>query len=78
MRLYVWEKVLHDYGAGMIVALAPDLDSALEMGRAEGRAVAAAMGEVAPEIVELGLTTAEIARAVAAGTPRLWFVYGGG
>ena len=28
MKLFVWEDVLHDYTSGMMVALAPDVESA--------------------------------------------------
>lgn len=50
MKLYVWEKVLWDYSSGMIVALAPDMETALAMAREQGDWIARDMGEVAPEV----------------------------
>ena len=71
MRLYVWTEVLYDYTAGMIVVLAPDLETAMELGRAEGLdSIPRDMGMVAPEVTELpGCEPLK---------PRIWMVHGGG
>ena len=71
MKLYVWQNVLHSYTAGMIVALAPDMETALELGRASeaSETAAADMGRAAPEVTDVGWVAAK---------PKLWLVYGGG
>ena len=70
MKLYVWEKVLWDYSAGMIVALAPDMETALALARdSDSPSAPAEMGRVAPEVTDLGWV---------ASKPKLWLVYGGG
>lgn len=66
MKLYVWENVLCDYTCGMIVALAPDLETALRL--ADSR-VREEMGGKDPEVTELGDSDVE---------PRVWSVHGGG
>jgi hypothetical protein len=70
MKLYIWTGVLYDYSSGMIVALAPDLGAALELGRSTGSdAVAQDMGAKTPEVIELGRVRHE---------PKIWYVHGGG
>lgn len=71
MRLYVWQGVLWDYTAGMIVALAPDMETALALARASeyGDAASADMGKTAPEVTDVGWV---------ASKPKLWLVHGGG
>jgi prevent-host-death family protein len=66
MKLYVWEDVLRDYGSGMIVAVAPDLESALAT--ADSDRMREEMGRVTPTVVEIGN----------AASPQLWHVWGGG
>jgi hypothetical protein len=69
MNLYVWKDVLCDWGCGMIVALAPDMDTALKMARAcEYASAAQEMGRVEPEVIEV----------LAPATARLWAVHGSG
>jgi hypothetical protein len=71
VRLYVWEDVLTDWSSGMIVALAPDLDTAIALVRdnpAMGSYYAADMGKVQPTVIDL---TSDI-------QPRVWAVHGGG
>ena len=65
MKLYVWQDVLTDYTGGMIVALAPDLETALNM--AEG-IIRADMGKVDPIVIDLDGTP----------EPAFWHVWGGG
>ena len=67
MKLFIWEDVLRDYSAGMIVALAPDLESALAAVRDDSY-VRAAMGEAKPEVIEIGPNT----------QAQTWYVHGGG
>ena len=67
MKLYVWTEVLCDYTCGMIVALAPDLETALPLG--ETTSVREAMGGEPPEVIELGPVNVP---------PRVWHVWGGG
>lgn len=71
MKLYVWQGVLRDYTEGMIVALAPDMETALALARAGeyGDTAAAEMGRTAPEVTDLGWV---------ASKPKLWLVHGGG
>lgn len=69
MKLYVWEDVLWDYSHGMIVALAPDLETALDLGRDQGDWVAGDMGKTKPEVIDLGPAPVEA---------KLWLVHGGG
>lgn len=69
MRLYVWTNVLWDYGPGMIVALAPDLDTALALARTMHPSVPLDMGGTAP---------ADVIEVTAASGPRVWFQHGGG
>jgi hypothetical protein len=66
VRLYIWEDVLTDYTSGMIVALAPDLESALAT--VDNDYVRGEMGRVTPVVVEISDSTA----------PQSWHVYGGG
>jgi hypothetical protein len=66
MKLYIWENVLQDYSSGMIVALAPDLESALATAASES--VREEMGRVTPAVVEIGDGT----------EPQSWHVWGGG
>jgi hypothetical protein len=65
MKLYVWEDVLRDYTAGMIVALAPDLESA--MATVDEDYVRADMGRVQPDVIEITDDT----------PAQSWFVFGG-
>ena len=79
MKLYVWENVLRDYAAGMIVALAPDMETALALARESvcGAIASAEMGKTAPETTETGITPRFWAnsrhtyrpRAIPSGTP---------
>lgn len=73
MRLYVWTEVLYDYTAGMIVALAPDLDTALHVARIAPdlpARTAEEMGREEPRVTELpGCEDVD---------PRVWAVNGGG
>jgi hypothetical protein len=66
MRLYVWEKVLTDWSDGMIVAVAPDLETALRL--AESSYDRGEMGRVEPTVIEFNDP----------GEPRIWRVHGGG
>jgi hypothetical protein len=66
MKLYVWKDVLYGYSAGMIVALAPDLESALAT--VEEGYVRAVMGEVKPTVIDLADDV----------KPQSWWVHGGG
>ena len=67
MKLMVWTDVLCDYTCGMIVALAPSLETALHL--TDRPSVREDMVRVDPEVTELGEVDAE---------PRVWFVFGGG
>lgn len=71
MKLYVWQDVLWDYSHGMIVALAPDMETALALARAGeySDTAAAEMGRTAPEVTDVGWVAAK---------PKLWLVHGGG
>jgi hypothetical protein len=69
MKLYVWEDVLRDYTAGMIVALAHDLDEAIAL-FPDDETVRAEMGKVKPTVTALG----ECRSVKAEG----WYVWGGG
>jgi hypothetical protein len=66
MKLYIWEDVLRDYSSGMIVALAPDLESALATAASES--VREEMGRVTSAVVEISDST----------EPQSWHVWGGG
>ena len=65
MKLYIWEDVLRDYSAGMIVAIAPDLETALAT--ADSDSVREEMGRVTPTVIEIDGST----------TPQSWHVWGG-
>jgi hypothetical protein len=67
MKLFVWTDVLCDYSCGMIVALAPDLETALPL--AESSTIRGEMGSSTPEVIDLGPVAAE---------PKVWHVWGGG
>lgn len=68
MKLYIWTDVLCDYtSCGMIVALAPDLETALSL--ADPGTVRAEMGQETPEMIDLGPVEVQ---------PRVWHVWGGG
>ena len=72
MKLYVWTGVLYDYTAGMIVALAPDLETALAVARKGEYSYAAPeeMGRETPQVINLpGCEPVE---------PQVWVVHGGG
>lgn len=70
MKLFVWQDVLWDYTDGMIVALAPDLETALALARdSEFYGAPGDMGKTEPEVIDLGRVDAE---------PKLWAVHGGG
>lgn len=71
MKLYVWQDVLQNYSAGMIVVLAPDMETALQLGRASeySDTAAADMGRTAPEVTDVGWVAAK---------PKLWLIHGGG
>ena len=67
MKLYVWTDVLCDYSAGMAVALAPDLETAL-----------AALDKNAGYHLDLPvdkMTAIDLSGEV---EPQAWYVYGGG
>lgn len=71
MKLYVWTDVLCDYVCGMIVALAPDLETALTIAREHkyyGSHYSAEMGKNEPTVIDLSGDV----------TPQVWAVYGGG
>lgn len=68
MRLYVWEDVLRDYTPGMIVALAPDLDTAIQIVREQSHWAASEMSKP-NTMINLG-DNDRIA-------PRAWICYGG-
>lgn len=67
MKLYVWEDVLHDYTAGMIVAVAPDLESALAAVTDSGH-VRSEMGRQIPLVIDISDDT----------PAQVFYVYGGG
>lgn len=71
MKLYVWQDVLWDYSHGMIVALAPDMETALALVRTSqySDTAAADMGKTEPEVTDLGWVNSK---------PKLWLVHGGG
>jgi hypothetical protein len=70
MKLFIWTDVLADYSSGMIVALAPNLETALELARAtDAYSAPGDMGTHEPEVIELGRVHHE---------PKLWYVHGGG
>lgn len=69
MNLYVWTDVLTDYSSGMVVALAPDMDTALKMAREKDEFVARDMGQYAPVAV---------IPVLAEPQAYLWFAKGGG
>jgi hypothetical protein len=66
VKLYVWTDALRDYTAGMIVALAPDLETALTAAAEDY--VRAEMGRQDPEVIEISNDT----------PARVFWVYGGG
>jgi len=65
MKLYVWKDVLRDYSAGMIVALAPNLETALTL--TDDIFARSDIGRYTPEVVTV-TTDAE---------PKFWCVHGG-
>ena len=67
MKLYVWEDVPWDYSHGMIVALAPDMETALALARDSRYSETAAgdMGKTEPEVTDLGWVNSK---------PKLWLV----
>lgn len=67
MKLFVWENVLHDYTAGMAVAVAPDLDTALRVLDAKAS-------------YDLNLPVRNLTVIDLEGTviPDGWYVHGGG
>jgi hypothetical protein len=67
VKLFVWENVLTDYSSGMIIALAPDLEAALQLAP-DSAAIRSDMGAVTPEVIEV-TTDSE---------PRFWHIWGGG
>lgn len=71
MKLYVWQDVLWDYSHGMIVALAPDMETALALARVSEHSdtAPADMGKTEPEVTDLGWVNSK---------PKLWLVHGGG
>jgi hypothetical protein len=66
VKLFVWEKVLYDYSPGMIVAVAPDLETALATVQEDY--VRAEMGRETPVVIDLAGDV----------EPQAWWVYGGG
>lgn len=69
MKLYVWKDVLCDWTCGLIVALAPDLETALKL--IDEDWVRREMGANFPEVVDLGPLGPVL-------EPRAWWVSGGG
>jgi len=65
VKLYIWEEVLCDYKCGMIVALAPDLESAMAAEPIDY--VRAEMGRVSPKVIEINPDV----------QAQTWHVYGG-
>ena len=65
-KLFVWEGVLANYSSGMIVVLAPDLETALAITKDDY--MRADMGRVTPTVVDL---SGKI-------EPQIWYVHGGG
>jgi hypothetical protein len=65
MNLYIWEGVLTGYTDGMIVAIAPNLETALTAAGADY--LRADMGRVTPTVIEINDNT----------KPECWHVYGG-
>lgn len=71
MKLYVWKDVLYDYSAGMIVVLAPDLETAFATVKADPATYERHledMGKETPAVVDLAGDV----------EPQAWWVYGGG
>ncbi len=67
MKLYVWTEVLMDYTYGMIVSIAPDLESALAS--CDTSYVRAEMGEKTPLVIDLSDPDVKA---------QTFWVYGGG
>ena len=67
-KLFVWTEVLYDYTPGMIVVLAPDMETALRLGRECCECHPREMGQAEPLVID------DPAGADAA----IWSVHGGG
>lgn len=68
MNVYIWTNVLMDYSAGMVVAIAPDIQTALSLPELESVASQLPCDKDHLEIIQLH------------GQPKAkgWYVYGGG
>lgn len=73
MKLFIWEGdgVLQDYTSGMIVAMAPDLETALETIKGICSHCMGSFPMQPTEIVDLGTTSEPV-------TPSAWLTWGGG
>jgi hypothetical protein len=71
MKLFIWEGdgVLTDYTNGMIVAMAPDLEGALQAIKAKGECCMGSFPPIPTETVEIGSVITE---------SRAWVCCGGG
>lgn len=67
MKLWVWEDVLRDYTAGLAVAVAPDLETALSV-----------LCEQAGYDLELPVSKLKIIDLADGMPAQGWYVYGGG
>ena len=67
MKLFVWEDVLTDYTSGMVVAVAPDLETALQAIKAKDALAVKYMMERDPRIIDM-----------ATAVPEAFVVWGGG
>jgi hypothetical protein len=71
VKLWVWKDVLTDYSSGMIVALAPDLETAMaatEQTHEYPSHLREEMGKVMPTVIDLDGDV----------QPAIWYVHGGG
>lgn len=70
MKLFVWEDVLRDYKAGMVVAVAPDLEGALQAIKTVDDTAYSCIRPLPSETIDLGDCPGV--------EPRAWIVWGGG
>jgi len=79
MKIYVWEEVLHDYTAGLVVVLAPDLETARKMACEATGSVYREPGDREDLIWlnEFIRKDPEIFDPLTSD-PQTWFVHGGG
>jgi hypothetical protein len=71
VKLFVWEEVLTDYTSGMIVVLAPDLETALAVVRDDP-------GTYDRHLEDMGAHEPEVTDLSGDVKPQAWWVYGGG